>query len=663
MWYLISYSYNIRDFFSCSDGKTPADTCFPIPKDSATWDPKPKENPSTSTSYNTKSWTQIPKTRIPIPSYKNPLIPTSKDFNSIPSRSKDPMEFAPWTPVLSTKVSTPAYKNPWDQLASYLPLKTTKVRDRNEDNKGKLDYKRNKDKKGNLDYVRNTDKKGNLDYERNKDKKGNLDYKRNKDKKGNLDNKKFLPLVFPSNEELDLLRRSKEPFIDINEDGGLFTNNTNGDWKKCMIFSEILGKLSEDVESAWKLLDAAIISDPGFALRWLKIIPPPGEEQTPKHFRFEKYADVCKLKQMIENAFPSILTTIPSSYSTIAFRKAVRDKIKMVNKHFPSKKKMYECLYGIENCPCIDSGKKYIEGISTVQNTNKDLAYAKDMNKGETAAMNITEEESSAKDITEEESSAKDINEEESSAKDIKEKESIAKDINAGESAAMNITDEESTANVITEAKDINAEESAAKFITEEESTTDDITEAKDIIAGESAGEVINEKWFKNKVLNANLYDDLTEEARTALHASGEPYLIVLPDKFTIHTANKKFDWRRCLLFSEFEKKCKKGKTFRALARSDPGVLIRWIEAPIYYRAGRLPRAKTFRIMYQDNFNKLKDALEAEFPITIIDFHTERLNLRADPRNQRQRLRNQRRSKKRNENRHRREKEKVSQST
>ena len=488
------------------------------------------------------------------------------------------MESVQWTPVLSTKVSTPAYKNPWNQLASSLPYITAKVQELNEAKKGNLDYKRDQDIRSNLDYKRNDDKKGNLKKKRKGNKKGNLDYKRNEDKKCNLEYKDFLPLVFPSNEELDILKRSKEPFIDINEEGVLFTNNTDGDWKKCMIFSEILGKLSEDVESAWTLLDAAIISDPGFVLRWLKMMPSPGEEQTPKHFRFEQYAHVCKLKQMIENAFPSILTSKPSDYTQLSFKKAARNKMKMVNRRFQLRKKMDECIYGIENCPCMDRAKKNIERLSTVHNTNKEQAVAKDLNKGETAAKDVTEEESSANDIT--------------------------------------------------EAKDINTEE--------------------------SAGKLINEKWLKNKVLNGNLYDDLTEEELAELRASGEPYLIVLPKKFTIHTANKKSFWRRCLLFSEIQK-CSKGETLRDLARSDPGVLIRWIEAPIYYRGGQLPRAKTFRVMNQENFNKLKDALEAEFPITIIDFHAERINFEAEPRT---RARLLKRLKKRNEIRLKIEKEK-----
>ena len=51
------------------------------------------------------------------------------------------------------------------------------------------------------------------------------------------------------------LRAGTQPFTDKDVNGRVFTANTNGDWKKCLLFSEILEAMDrDDANKAWEKL-------------------------------------------------------------------------------------------------------------------------------------------------------------------------------------------------------------------------------------------------------------------------------------------------------------------------------------------------------------------------------------------------------------------------
>ena len=51
------------------------------------------------------------------------------------------------------------------------------------------------------------------------------------------------------------LRAGTKPFTDKGENGTLYTVNTNGDWKKCLLFNEILEAMDpNDTDRAWAKL-------------------------------------------------------------------------------------------------------------------------------------------------------------------------------------------------------------------------------------------------------------------------------------------------------------------------------------------------------------------------------------------------------------------------
>ena len=61
--------------------------------------------------------------------------------------------------------------------------------------------------------------------------------------------------------ELEALRKTEVPFIDVNEEGKTFTANANGDWKRMLKLSEILTHLGE---GAWAIIEDEIRDNPSW---------------------------------------------------------------------------------------------------------------------------------------------------------------------------------------------------------------------------------------------------------------------------------------------------------------------------------------------------------------------------------------------------------------
>ena len=110
--------------------------------------------------------------------------------------------------------------------------------------------------------------------------------------------------AFNRSDTINALKDTTKPFLGTNELGQVRTFNTNGDWKKCLRFNEILYHFAEDpnvAQSGKPNLEKQLCTRPEIVLGWISNLK--SKNGTPYDFQIGSNGNFLWLKNLMKKYF------------------------------------------------------------------------------------------------------------------------------------------------------------------------------------------------------------------------------------------------------------------------------------------------------------------------------------------------------------------------